>query len=1052
MKKLFTFSAIAAITILLGFSLFTYTVLKKNSSNDTFNTLAQNTKQSDNTSVQESVKAPTKERGEREEEEKGKAHKHEFNDFFFTTRAYPDKTFDYKSYISAIKTVNNQIHSPEFKASAAFDGDWRVEGPNNIGGRVNAIAVHPNDSDIIYAGSAAGGVFKTIDGGENWEPIFDEQPFLTIGTIEIDPNDSNTIYVGTGDVNIGGYVAIGNGLYRSTDAGETWEHLGLEEQRIISKVKIDYSDSDIIYVSTMGLPFERDEKRGVYKSTDGGQSWEQVLFASEQAGAIDLLMDHENPDILYTAFWNRIRNNQESLTYGEDARIWKTIDGGENWEMLEGGLPMGENSRIGLAMSATNPNKIYSVYVNTDHNLEGIYVTEDGGENWEALETSYLNDTDFGGDILAGFGWYFAKIAVNPIDDDHVFVLGVDLWQTSNMGTSWSPAVPNWWTYEVHADKHAFVAIDENTFLLGTDGGMYRTTNGGNDWEDIESLPITQIYRVENNHHIVGGGEYTVGCQDNGTTTGNFETGEWPRLNGGDGFQAIHDTDDPDIVYAEVQNGNLFVSTGGSFQDFNFGIDDNDRRNWDMQYIISPHNPDVLYTGTYRMYKTQDGPSADWFTISDMLTKEVENHPRYHVFSGLDESPVVQGKLYVGTSDAKVWLSPDDGNEWIDISAGLPERYVTSIKASPTDANTVYVTHSGYKDNDNIPHVHKSIDNGETWIDISTNLPEIACNDIFIMPEHNDSVLFVATDVGVYASIDYGINWDRIGTNMPTFKVFDLDVDIEDKRLVAATYARSVWSFDLKNIINFSADAPPELIVSTDPISIYEGNEFMPPTATATDGEDGDITDLIVISNPVDVNTPGNYTVTYTVTDSGGNQVSETITVTILDDDMPPVITVDSEDEIEIVLGEEFTLPTANAYDDIDGDLTEFIVIDDSQLDLENTGTYIVTYTVMDIAGNSTTYTLTVNIANVTGIDNAIWNKQWTIYPNPAINDIQLQMSPELQAEITQIQLTDVSGRIIQTFDKTNAQISLNTLPSGIYNIHLKLQKGGQVNKAFVKQ
>lgn len=990
-----------------------------------------------------------------EAEQKAPDHKLEFNDHFFALRAYPDKVFDFKAYMKTLDSVHEEMKVAN-KSVEDFDETWRQEGPNNIGGRINAIAIDPTDDNIMYAGAASGGVFKTTNGGANWDPIFDEQPFLTIGTIEIDPTDNNTIYVGTGDVNIGGYVAVGDGLYRSTDAGATWEHLGLTDQRIISKVKIDYNNPSTIYVGTMGLPFERNEERGLYKSTDNGATWEKILYVSDEAGVIDLIMDHSNPEILYAAFWNRIRNNTETMSFGPDARIWKTTNGGTTWEMLEGGLPMGEQSRIGLAMSPTNSEKLYAFYVDTTHFTQGMYQSLNGGVTWNPLNTQILKEET----AVGGFGWYFSVIGVNPENDDHVYVLGVDLWDSQDMGNNWERTAPTWWTYEVHADKHALVFVDGNTFIIGTDGGMYKTTDGGANWTDIENIPNTQIYRVANNPHIVGGGEYTIGCQDNGTTTGNHQTPNWPRLYGGDGFQPIHHPEASNIIYAETQNGGLVVSTneGGSFNDFGFGINSNDRRSWDMPIIMSPHNPDVLYTGTHRVYRTTSGTSANWQTVGQSLTDEPESDDdnRYHVITALDESPIIEGRVYVGTVDAKVWVAADiDNGTWTDISAGLPVRYVTSVKGSPTDANTIYVTHSGYKDNDNISHIHKSTDNGATWVDLSGNMPDIACNEIYIVPEHNDSILFLATDAGVYGSIDSGVTWDRLGNNMPMFKIFDLDIDTEDNRLIAATFARSLWTYDLTSILGAGVVdvTDPIIIVLNEEVTISLGEEFDPPTATATDDIDGDLTDLIEIDyNDLNTNEAGIYTIYYTVTDSAGNTTTVPVTVIVEAPYLPPVLSA-TTDTLIFATGETFIPHDITVIDPIEGDITNIIdiEIDNSDVDMNIAGIYEVIYTFVDATGMEISITLYVLVEDPeTSIQAIALNNQWNIYPNPTTDYLNINFEESLQNQLKEIRIVDATGRTLQIVEAM--PIVVSELPVGLYGVQLVLEDGVVVQQSFLKK
>jgi len=735
--------------------------------------------------------------------------KHIPSEQFLLQRSYPDKQFDLRAYTRALEQARDQQSSGD----RGIDAEWTVQGPGNIGGRVTSIAVHPTNENIIYAGFADGGVFKTTDGGNSWLPIFDDQLFLAIGTIVLDPVDPNTVYVGTGDPNISGLPSIGDGLYKSTDGGTNWTHLGLEAQRIISKVAIDPTDTDVLYVACMGLPFGPTPDRGVYKSTDGGQNWDQILYLSDTTGVIDMMMNPENPQVLYAAGWDRIRNNSRSLTSGKGARIYRTTDGGENWVKLENGLPGGEQSRIGLAMSGLNPEVVFAMVVNSNFNLEGIYKSTDSGDNWSAIPTDeYANNLD--GGALGGFGWYFGKLRVNPKDDNDIYLLGIDLWRTTDNGNFWDQAAPQWWTYEVHADKHDLLFTVGGNLILGTDGGVYKSTDNADTWVDIENIPTTQFYRVGYNPHEPD--FYYGGAQDNGTTGGNAnDINAWPRIYGGDGFQPAFDPIDPMKMYAETQNGGLVFSVDGGY-DWRFGQEglSGDRRNWDMPYIISPHSNQVLYTGTYRAYRGATGADTlVWNVISDDLTEGTDD--RYHTITTLDESPVLQGLLYYGAVDGYVNRRDPETGVWSSIAAGLPQRYVTDIKASPDFQDGVYITHSGYKDNDYIPHIHRSSDRGQNWEDISGDLPELAVNDIYILPNNQDSVLFAATDGGVYASLNRGQNWSRLGTGMPFIPVFDLELNVARNELIAGTFARSIMTFPLDSL-GVSSD----IMVAVNPVPL----------------------------------------------------------------------------------------------------------------------------------------------------------------------------------------------------------------------------------------
>ncbi len=721
--------------------------------------------------------------------------KHYPEDHFFMMRSWPDGAFSLKTYEKALKKAQ-KAYREQGHALRAADQPWEVRGPANFGGRINTIAVNPLNENQILTGFARGGIWKTNDGGANWAPVFDDNTYLAIGHIAFAPSDPSIVYAGTGDPNISGYPGIGNGLFKSTDGGDSWTYIGLESQRIISRIAVHPTDPNTLYVACMGLPFERNSDRGLYKSTDGGQHWEKILFVSEQAGIIDLVMHPQNPDILYAAGWDRIRTNQESTVSGPGARIYRSTDAGTNWELLDDGLPIANLGRIGLAIAPSNPDVLYASYVGEDSELYNIYKTSDGGDSWEALFSNGV----FNGlpsNLLGAFGWYFGQIRVNPVNENDIFILGVDLYRSINGGANWVLAAPQWYFYEVHADKHDLVFTPSGSMLLATDGGMNRSNDNGVSWIDAERIPAAQLYRVAYNPHqpewVYGG------AQDNGTLGGTNAASEWTRFYGADGFQPAFRPDMSEVMYSETQRGGIRVSltNGQSWQTATNGIPGEDRRSWDMPYFISPNNPNVLYTGTYRVFKSEAGPVPSWFPVSSDLTDGIVFESSFHVITSVDESPLQTGLLYAGTSDGNAWQGLNGGLEWINITAGLPDRYITSIKASPDSVDVVYVSHSGYRDNDFIPHLHRSRDRGNSWENISGNLPELAVNDVLILPGHADSVLFAATDGGVYVTLNGGSYWERLGNNMPFVPVYDLDYSPERNELMAGTYARSIMTYSL---------------------------------------------------------------------------------------------------------------------------------------------------------------------------------------------------------------------------------------------------------------
>jgi photosystem II stability/assembly factor-like uncharacterized protein len=763
------------------------------------------------------------------------------NDLFTFQRSYPYRKFDIKAYESGLKQAQ-QMQASRNSFSPGLEEDWTVVGPGNFGGRVNSVAVHPNNEDIIYLGFATGGVFKTINGGSSWEPIFDDQPFLAIGDIALDPIDPNTIYVGTGDPNISGYPAIGNGLYRSSDGGATWDYLGLQDQRIISKIIIDPINTNVIYAACMGLPFERNNDRGLYKSVDGGTGWQQVLFTSNQSGIIDMVMDPNDSDILYASSWDRIRNNEESMVAGPNGKIHKTTDGGLTWAVLSNGLPSGTVGRIGLDISKNNSNVLVSVFIDSGSDLLGVYKTEDAGANWSALPTSTSNGLN--SNVMGGFGWYFGQIRLHPSNDNWIYMLGVQAWFTSSNGAVWSVTTGSG-ANAPHVDYHDLVFNFQNDIIVGNDGGAYKRESNGTGYNDIEDLPTTQVYRVAYDPHRPD--NFYGGSQDNGTLAGTAsDISNWTKLIGGDGFQLQFDPIDSTIVYVELQRGNIFRSTNGlsGFTNATTGIIPNDRRHWDMQYFISPHAANRLYTGTYRVYKTETDDFLSWSAISGDLTDGSIFGDAFHTITTLDESPQMEGLLYVGTTDANVWRSEDGGVSWDSIHTELPERYITSIKADPDNVDRVFVCVSGYRYNEYVPRVYRSDDRGNSWMSIASNLPDLAVNDIIILPGQNSQVLFVATDGGVYASTDAGNNWERLGTNMPMVTTYDLTINEAQNLLVAGTFGRSIYTYPIDSVLNnipesFSIGGQVVNVngVGVDSVLIDFGSVDYPATFVDSDGQ-----------------------------------------------------------------------------------------------------------------------------------------------------------------------------------------------------------------------
>lgn len=712
-------------------------------------------------------------------------------EWFYAVREYPSFRPSVTAYTGALAQAKQEAQSRG--NWPGFTAPWTVQGPANIGARINTIKVNPLDPRIIYIGYSGGGLWKTTDGGVNWTPLFDRQTFLSIGDVELDPKNPNIVYAGTGDPNISGYPFIGDGLWKSTDGGANWQLLGLGEQRIISKIIVDPSNSNTLYAATMGLPFERNNKRGLYKSVDGGLSWKQILFVSEQTGIIDLEIAPDDPKVLYAAAWDRLRNNRESIVSGANARVWKTTDGGQTWSKLSGGLPEDNQSRIGLSIDPQDGKRVWATYAGADLRFQGVYQTTDGGQNW-VKNTDGSLDYDFQSD----FAWYFGKICVNPFNPEDIWMLGVYTLRSLDGGNTWE--IGAGFEQAVHADHHDICFVDAQTILLATDGGLYKSTDKGESWAKRDNTPTTQLYRVAYNPHRPD--QYYGGAQDNGTVGGNAAGREaWDHLFGGDGFQAVFHPENPNIFYYEYQNGGIVGTTDGgqSWDGGTNGIDGSDRKHWDMQYIISRHDYNVMYTGTYRVYRSSTH-TPDWTDVSPDLTDGNIFGARYHTISTLDESPLDPELIYVGTTDGNVWRGNPITRQWENISDGLPDRYVSSVKASRNDPDRVFVSMTGYKDNDFTPRLYQSDDRGKTWRPAHGTLPNLAINDLQPVTGHQDSVLFAATDGGVYATLDGGRNWERLGRGMPFVPVYDLDFNSAERTLIAGSHARSIFSFPLDSL------------------------------------------------------------------------------------------------------------------------------------------------------------------------------------------------------------------------------------------------------------
>ena len=708
-------------------------------------------------------------------------HRLQPSDYFFQQRAYPKNTIDKKAVRNAIA-----YRERARKTTTKRDNTWEFAGPTNIGGRVTDIEMFVDDLNTLFVGTASGGIFKSTDQGENWQPIFDQAASLAIGDLTIATD--RTIYVGTGEANAGGgsLAYDGVGVYKSTDEGNTWASKGLADVGSIGKVVVNPNNEHEVYVAAMGHLFENNVERGVYRSKDGGDNWEQVLFVSDSTGAIDLAIDPQTPSTLYAAMWERTRRPNERQYGGITTGIYKSIDSGETWTELKNGLPSAafEKGRIGLAIAPSDPSVLMAIYANRSGSLQGIYKSADSGNTWNQV-----------GNIgSVSFMWWFGKIMIDPIDMNKVFAPALDLYRSSNGGNDFSNVSDN-----MHVDQHALFIHPLNTdfVVAGNDGGVYLSKNGGNQWTKKNNLPITQFYTCEidysNPNRLYGG------TQDNGTNrtlTGDLD--DWELILGGDGFRVLVDPLDNNFVYAEAQRGAFRRSTNGghSFQSGTNGISNSERFNWHTPFALDFNNPSTLYLGTQRIYKSTNR-AVNWQPISPDLTKGNQSvNLTFGTITAIDVSIIDSDIIYTGTDDGKVWNTLDGGTSWNPVSDNLPNRWVTDVATDPIDERIAYAVFSGYRFGENIGHIYKTNDNGDSWNDISGDLPDIPLNAITITPTNTER-LFVASDIGVFETLDGGTTWELLSNELPNVPVTDLDFHLPTNTLVAATYGRGLYRYNL---------------------------------------------------------------------------------------------------------------------------------------------------------------------------------------------------------------------------------------------------------------
>ena len=794
--------------------------------------------------------------------------------------------------VTAAASLYAQNGDPRLTADTMKSFAFRSVGPSLTTGRISDVAVDPKNPSVWYVAAAAGNLWKTENRGNTWTGIFDEQGSYSLGPVTVDPKDSNIVWLGTGENNNQRSVSFGDGVYKSTDGGATWKRMGLEHSEHIQNIVIDPRNSNVVYVTAIGPLWSAGGHRGLYKTADGGQTWKAVLTVSPDTGVTDLLMDPKNPDVLYAAAYQRRRAVGQLIGGGPESGLYKSTNAGQTWTKLTKGLPSVEIGRIGLAANWRNPRTIYAL-VTAQLGQGGFFRSDDAGATWTRIGRSTnagrggrggaqggpppspcgpadstpprpsadapaqgaggrggFNDDCYRG----GDPGYYNEIYVDAHDPETIWSLQTNVDRSTDGGKTWSQvAMPG-----VHVDHHdiVFDPADKNHVLLANDGGLYETYDGMKTWRHFTNLPLSQFYRVATDnsrpfYHVCGG------AQDNGSICGpsrtanraGIRTSDWYNIGGGDGFQPRVDPEEPNIVYAQSQEGSLNrldLNTGrstairprpqnttvdgkppvpsppqaaqGGGRGGGLGQPRLGRWHWDSPLIVSPHSNRRLYYGGERLYRSDDRGDS-WVTISPDLTRQLDATkieimgkvwPTTSVafnqatttlstITAIDESPLLEGLLYVGTDDGLVQVSDDGGRNWrkTDKFPGVADyAYVTDVFASPREAGTVFVALNNYQRGDYKPYIVRSTDKGRNWTSISGNLPARSGVWSIVQDHVSGNLLFAGLEFGVWFTVDGGQSWTQLKGGIPTTQARDLTIQRRENDLVVGTFGRGAFILD----------------------------------------------------------------------------------------------------------------------------------------------------------------------------------------------------------------------------------------------------------------
>ena len=736
---------------------------------------------------------------------------------------------------------------------------WQHLGPTNISGRSTDIALTEprGETYTTYVAGASGGVWKTENEGVTWTSLFDDELTTSIGDLAISPSNPEIVWVGTGEANIFRSSHAGAGIYKTSDGGETWAHMGLTETQTIARVVVHPTDPDIVWVAASGHEYRDNPDRGVYKTSDGGETWQNVLFVDDMTGAIDLVIHPDDPNTLYAATWQRRRAKfndprnepafSQSTDYFTGSGIWKSTDGGTNWTQVNDGLPDARyRGRIGIDIARSQPETVYAFVDNYEIAREAeassgtdaygrprggvirgatVFRSDNGGSSWR--QTS--ENSGFMENLGGTYGWVFGQMRADPNDPDKIYVMGLGLNVSEDSGRTFTRLTG------MHGDHHGLYIDPNNSDYLvnSNDGGAYVSYDGGENWRFWRELPMVTFFNV--NYDLGDPFRVYGSVQDHGSYSGIVDLSngrhdipavEFAGAPGGEGSHHAIDPRDPNLVYSagfygSISRRNLATGENTSIVPTASSGEAPLRGQWLAHFILSPHDPNTIYHGMNFVFKSTN-QGDDWQRISpDLSHNELDRigDIQFQTIVALSESPIRQGLLYAGTDDGRVHVTMNDGGSWTEISSGLhPDRFTSEVVASRLDEGTVYVTQNGRRSDDFAAYVWKSTDYGQTWESIADGIPFGPVNILREDPK-NDDILYVGNDVGVYVSLDRGEQWQAISHELPSTFVHDLVIHPREDMMVVATHGRGMFALDVRQLQQLT----PEIIASSAHLFAAEG-------------------------------------------------------------------------------------------------------------------------------------------------------------------------------------------------------------------------------------